>query len=176
MPPPRCWPTVVKSFFWKALLSTPGLESSREGTGVDITNVVSDGLGLEASGAAEAASSVELVLSHVTTGRDIVRAPSREVTVFSLLVKDSPEASEVSSHVLVPEVGETEAAADAGRGVDCVLNPGDFSARSVPWDPVACSAVSVLVHAPGAWLAGPGVIGILGVSGRVAGLGDPVLA
>lgn len=118
VPAPRCWPTVVKSFFWKALLSTPGLESSRELTGVDITNVVLDRLGLEASGAAEAASSVELVLSHVTTGRDVVRAHSQEVTVFSLLVKDSPEASEGSSHALFPEAGETEAATDAGRGVD----------------------------------------------------------
>lgn len=80
---------------------------------------------------------MELALSHVATGRDVARAHSQEVTVFSLLVvgvKDPPEAPEVSPQALLPEVGEAATATDAGPGVDCVPNPGDFSARSGPWD------------------------------------------
>lgn len=138
-PPPRGWPAGIKSVFWKAPLSTPGLESSWERTGGDVANFVSADLGLETSGAGEAVSSVEPVLSHVATGRDVVRAHSQEVTVFSFLavgVKDSPEASKVRSQMLLPEVGKAATAPEAGPGVDCVPNPGDFSARSGPRDPV----------------------------------------
>lgn len=127
------------------------------------------------SGAVEAVSSVERVLSHVATGRDAVRAHSQEVIAFSLPVvgvKDSPAASEVSSQVLLLEVGEAVATPDAGPGVDCVPNPGDFSARSEPWDPVERSAVSVLVPAIVAGLVGPGGLGVLGFSGCVTGLAD----
>lgn len=120
------------------------------------------------SGVVEAVSSVELMLSHVATGRDVVRAHSQEVIVFSLLVvgvKDSPAASEVSSQVLFLEVGEAVATPDAGPGIDCVPNPGDFSARSGPWDAVERSAVSVLVPAIVAGRVGPGGLGVLGFSG-----------
>lgn len=156
-------PTVVESVFWRTVVSTPGFASSWEGTeGVNVANVL-DELGLEASGAFKALSSVELVLSHVTMGRDVLRARSQEVIVLSLLVlrvKDSPEASEVSSNVLLPEEGEAEATTDTGPRVDRVPKPGDFSAGSVPWDPVKRSAVSVLAPAILSGLVGLGVLGI----------------
>lgn len=156
-------PMVVESVFWRAVVSTPTLASSREGTeGVNVANVVSDELGLEVSRAVKAFFCVELVLSHVAMGRDVVRAHSQEAAVFSLLVvrvKDSPETSEVNPKALLPEVGEAEATTDTGPRVDCVPNPGDLSARPVPWDPVRCPAVSVPAPAMGSGLTGLGVLG-----------------
>lgn len=133
-----------------------------------VANVL-DELGLETSGTI---SSVELVLSRVSMGRDVVSAHSQEVIVLCAVVvraKDSPGVSEVGSEVLLPVV-EVETSTETGAGADCVSDAG-----FVPGDHVECSTASVLVHAIMAGLAGWGIFRVSKPSGSVAGLVASVL-
>lgn len=124
-----------------------------------VANVL-DELGLEISGTI---SSVELVLSRVSMGRDVVSAHSQDVIVLcavAVRAKDSPGTSEVGSEVLLPVVEEVETSTETGAGADCVSDAG-----FVPGDRVECSVVSVLVHAIVAGLAGWGIFRVSKPSG-----------
>lgn len=88
-----------------------------------VANVL-DELGLETSGSVGTISSVELVLSHVSMGRDVIVLGSLVVRA-----KDTPRASEVTSNVLLSIAERVEAPTGTSARVDCVSNAGFVS-----WD------------------------------------------
>lgn len=119
---------------------------------------------------------MELVLSHVATGRDVARAPSRNVTAScprGLRAKGSPGPPEAGGDVLL----EGEAAStEPGPAADRIPRAGDFSAAFVSRAGVERWAVSVLAGAAVAGLAGRGVSGVSELPGRAAGLRGSGLA